>query len=159
MIFAIIIRLSVILYQDVKHRAIHWLLLPLLFVCGLYLKFNELSFLSLVYNALFIILLMGTLLIYLRLRFGQFVNPLKNHFGIGDVLFLFAIIPFFAFPLFMPLFSVGTIFTLIIYLPGYLLKKQKTIPYAGYFALFLAIHLSLETWIPSYVQLIGLYNG
>lgn len=137
------ILLAVILVQDVRSRTIWWFLPPLLFADLLWLQWEQLSWLSLGFNLLFIAGMLAFLTIYIAIRFGNPMDLFKRYFGLGDVLFLLAITPLCGLRPFIILFTAGTIFTLLLFGVGQLIKKRTTIPYAGYFSLTLLVYLSL----------------
>lgn len=135
--------LIIILVQDVRSRAIWWFLPPLLFADLLWLQWEQIVWSSLLLNLLFIIGIMAFLVLYISLRFGNAKELFKRYFGLGDLLFLLAITPICTFREFILLFTAGTIFTLVIFGIGQLIRKRTTIPYAGYFSLVLLIYVGL----------------
>jgi hypothetical protein len=68
----------------------------------------------------------------------------KDFFGLGDALILIAITPFFELRVFIYFFTAATLGTLIIHGISSLIKKQATIPYAGYVSCFLIVLLCSE---------------
>jgi hypothetical protein len=128
--------LLVIIWQDLRLRAIHWLTLPILF-SGLSLLNYPISLQSILQNILFIGVVMIFVSIYVSIRNRKFINLTKRHFGLGDILFLIAITPVSESYLFMLLFISGTICTLIITFIRMAIKPQRNIPFAGYFSFFL----------------------
>jgi len=86
--------------------------------------------------ALFILVVFFGLWLYLSLKQGQLINPLKNHIGLGDVLFFIAITPLFSLKNYMLFFITGMLLSLI--LSGLFTKKNRMIPLAGILALYLA---------------------
>lgn len=141
-LIAVIALLATILYQDFRYREIWWFTPPLLLIGGFWYKWDLLNWESFLYNFLFIALLIGFLIIYVRIRFGS-NNLFKDYFGLGDVFVLLAITPLFGFPFFIYFFTCGTIISLIGYLFLSLFKTQKSIPYAGYISLCTIVFLVL----------------
>lgn len=139
---AVIALLATILYQDFRYREIWWFTPPLLLIVGFWYKWNMINWEYFLYNFLFIALLIGFLIIYVRIRFGS-NNLFRDYFGLGDVLVLLAITPLFGFPFFIYFFTVSTIISLIGYILMSLFKAQKSIPYAGYISLCTIIFLVL----------------
>lgn len=140
--------LAVIFWQDIRTRAIWWFLPPVLFVVLLLFRWEAMAFLNIVINAAFVIVLIGLLTLYIRLRFGKLENPFKNYFGLGDFLFLLALTPLFQLPEFVWFFTAGTICVLIVHLVVMLFRRSSTIPYAGYFSLFTASYLMINAACP-----------
>jgi hypothetical protein len=141
-LITVIALLAIILYQDFRYREIWWFTPPLLLIAGFWYKWNLLNWEYFLYNFLFIAVLIGFLIIYVRIRFGS-NNLFKDYFGLGDVLVLLAITPLFTFPFFIYFFTVSTIISLIGYILMSLFKAQKSIPYAGYISLCTIIFLVL----------------
>ena len=135
--------LIIILVQDVRSRAIWWFLPPLLFADLIWLQWEHIVWSSLLLNLLFIIGIMAFLALYISLRFGNAKELFKRYFGWGDLLFLLAITPICTFREFVLLFTAGTIFSLVVFGIGQLIKKRTTIPYAGYFSLALLVYVGL----------------
>lgn len=162
MTFSLLIVIMAVLlltvYQDAKFRTIHWLIIPLLFALGCLYRY-PFDFRDIVYNTLFIGVLLGSMVAYVSLKNRRFINLTKNYFGWGDILFLFAITPYFELREFMSVVIVGTIFTLILSLLFTALKKPlKTIPFAGFFSLFLMLYLVVN-YIDNTLNLGILYRG
>jgi len=154
LLIVIFVVLGIILYQDLKSRSIWWFLPLLLFICNVIYRIKSIEFIQLGLNTLFILILLSCLYVYIYLR-HQKTSLFKDFFGIGDALFLFAIAPLFDLNLFIYFFTAATCGSLIIHLIVSTFKAQKTIPYAGYMSLFLAIVLCLQHFdvlpqIPNY---------
>jgi hypothetical protein len=145
-------------YQDMKFRTIHWLIIPLLFILGSVYRY-PFEWTDILYNTVFIGVLLFSMVLYVSLKNRQFINVTKNYFGWGDILFLFAITPYFELREFMLVVIVGTVFTLILSLLFTALKKPlKTIPFAGFFSLFLMLYMVVN-YIDNTFNLGTLYRG
>lgn len=147
-LIALIVVLATIIYQDFRYREIWWFTPPLLFIGGFAYKWQTLNWQHFGFNFLFIGILIGLLVIYVRIRFGS-NNLFKEYFGLGDVFLLLAITPIFGFPFFIYFFTCGTIISLIGHLILTLFKAQKSIPYAGYIsactvAFLLLVHFKIS---------------
>ena len=157
-LIVILVVLGIIVFQDFITRSIHWLTLPPLFIGLVFYKAETVSFYDILLNLLFISIIMGSLILYLRIRQKEWVNPTKSFFGWGDILFLLAITPAEDNRSFMFLFICGTVFSLLLTL---LLRmttiKIDTIPYAGMFSVFLMAHLIYSYFNPqfSYYKLLN----
>lgn len=129
--------LLIITFQDFKDRSIHVFGVVAVFLMGLLLLWFEDGELSgFIAPALFILVVFFGLWIYLSIKQRQLINPLKNHIGLGDVLFFFAITPLFSLKNYMLFFITGMLLSLI--LSGLFTKKNSMIPLAGILALYLA---------------------
>ncbi|WP_143273623.1 hypothetical protein [Aquimarina sp. MAR_2010_214] len=76
---------------------------------------------------------------YFSIKKSKFQNPFKQHVGIGDLVFLIAVIPLFSFRNYMLFFISGMILSLVLYMIFQNKSKQKTIPLAGYLSLYIII--------------------
>lgn len=141
-VFAIIALLAVVLFQDMKHRAIWWFLPPLVFAGGIVLQYPNFHFFDQLYSLLFIGALMAFLYVYIYFRFGNF-DVFKSYFGIGDLLLLVAFVPFFKFTDYIFFFTFATLASLVLHGVVSLIRKQQSVPYAGYVSLALIGYLSL----------------
>lgn len=141
--------LGIIAYQDLISRTIHWLTLPALVISILFFINFEIVIKDLLLNIIFLTGTMLTLVLYIRIRTGKFQDITKAHFGLGDILFLYALTPITSFDCFVVLFTIGTLFTLFLGLSIRFFSEKKTIPFAGDFALFLMLLISLDKFIPS----------
>lgn len=134
MIWILAIILTIIFFEDVLHREVHWVLFPILFGSVLFTYMSEIKAIDLLFSLVILITLMLGLTLYLRVIHGSFVNPLNGYFSLGDVLFLVALIPAFNARSYLMFFIGGTIISLLIYGLTNTIREQKTIPYAGYMA-------------------------
>lgn len=143
----VLINLSLIAFQDIKDRLVWWFLFPLLAVFGGFLYLENAVLVVVLASMLINILLLSVILgvVYLYVRFYLRKEFLQQAFGLGDILFLgafaisFPTISFVIFYLFSVLFSI---------VMNTLLSRNlvdKTIPLAGFMALFL-IGVYLSYW-------------
>lgn len=133
--------LCVIFYQDAKSRMVHGFLFPVTAILlGIlhYVHVEKISFfVGIAGNIGFISLLIFVLFLYSKIRLKMpFIN---GSFGLGDLLFFYAIC--FAFPnfTFTVLFVFAVFFAMALHLLMRKRQRDKTIPLAGYMALFFAI--------------------
>jgi hypothetical protein len=99
--------------------------------------------------------LVGSLLaltVYLTLKEGRLVNITKGYFSWGDILFLLALAPLFAFRGYLIFFTFGTCLTLLMHIVASMIKRQKTIPYAGYMAIVGIGFLVFQEQIQNYLS-------
>lgn len=152
-LIAVIAVLVSIFYQDFRYREIWWFTPPLLLIGGVYYQWKILSWEHFLFNFIFIVIVLGFLLIYVRIRFKS-LNLFKEYFGLGDALVLLAITPLFGFPFFIYFFTFSTMVSLAGYVVMSLFKAQKTIPYAGYVSLCTIVFLLLRHYqlTPSFIS-------
>jgi len=137
----LLLTLSVIIYEDVTSRMVHWILFPVLTIFLGYSFFqqtNTVFFLtSIVMNIMLVSGIIIILFLYTKLIIKR--SFLNTSFGLGDVLFFYAISVAFPTITFIILF----VFALIFSLSFHFIRKHKevhpTVPLAGYMALFFAI--------------------
>jgi len=139
---SICIVLLVIIFQDLKSRAISiWVFPVFLIVTGTWFYQEFRDWQTLVLNIGFISLLMVGLVIYVSIRNRQFTNILKDWFGLGDVLFLFLMSPLFSSRNLVLFIILGMLFSLAIHLIIKQFVKDNsyslTIPLAGYLSIVL----------------------
>lgn len=142
--YVISIVFLVILFQDVRYRGVHWFVFPVLLAACFYYTFDQISLLQMGLNCAFLIVLLLSLTIYLSLKENRLVAITDGYFSLGDILFLVAIAPLFELRMYMFFFVVGTISTLLIHLVVNLIRRQKTLPYAGYMSIAGIIYLFME---------------
>jgi hypothetical protein len=142
----LLISLIIIVFQDIKYRAIH-IILPLL-VMAISIAINyfdiTLQFTDTLYNIIFIIVNIGGLFIYFSIKEKRFFNPIDTMLGKGDIMFFIAITPLFNLKAFILFFIISLIFSLLTHLAINVLKKVETIPLAGYLAIFLSINIVVK---------------
>ncbi len=134
----LILALSFILYQDIKERQVYWFLFPLIGFCAGLLFFfetlRELFFTSVLLNLIFVSILLFVVFLYTKFKLKKTLN---NSFGLGDILFFFAISVSFSTVSFITIFSCSLFFSLLIHL--IIKSKNTTVPLAGYMSLFFGI--------------------
>ncbi len=141
----LVLFLGVVSYQDFKHKAISWVLIPILFILQSVLavravKIESAAFFFLV-NFGFISLQLVCLTIYFSIKNRKFTNIVNSYLGIGDILFFFVLCPAFS-PINFILFYLGSLILILIGFIFYTsLKKEanKEIPLAGAMALGLIV--------------------
>jgi hypothetical protein len=134
-----ILLLLITAYQDFKDRAISWFLIPLLAGLGLAKAYFDGLFLGFDYLAsgVYLTLIIGLVYLYFAFKNKSFqIDFTNNLLGIGDILFFIAMIPFFSFELYILLFVLGLIFSLIAHLIFNKIFPSPTIPLAGWLSLF-----------------------
>ena len=129
---------GLIAFQDVRERMVYWVLFPLV---GLFLGLAhwqrstpEVFMMFSLANAFFVTMLLFISWLYTKYIKGS--TYLNHSFGLGDLLFFYAIA--FGFPTmtFMVLFVFALVFSLALHIALGIAKKQNSVPLAGYMSLF-----------------------
>lgn len=135
----LLIVLGVILYQDYKKRLVYWFLYPIVGILGFAIQSYylpiELAFLNSGLNLLFVAVLIGVSFVYVKLKKMTFQNAI----GMGDILFFIFISFSFATVSFIVLFVFALVFSLILHFTFQHKNQLKTVPLAGYMALFFGV--------------------
>lgn len=157
LIWGLILVLTIVIYQDVRKRTIHAFLPCMLLIISCVLNFNskELNFYDTLYNILFVAINILGVILYFSIKRKNFVNPIDKQIGLGDVVFFIAMAPLFNLQHFMLFFIFGLLFSLITHGIFLVFKDTKTIPLAGYLALFLIINVAGK----SLLNIKTLYHG
>jgi membrane-associated HD superfamily phosphohydrolase len=142
--YILIIFLLAVFFQDIKNRQIYWFLPICVFISALVFRYSSFPYDQFLWNLGFIITLLLLLFIYIKIRFKERGKDFFSYFGLGDVMLLLAITPLFPFQNFIYVFTFGTCFALLVFLVANIVKKVKTVPYAGYLSLFISGILLLE---------------
>lgn len=129
--------LGLIFYQDLKFRAVHWFLFPILFLVSIYyLNLNigiTQAFTFLGINLLILMLQLGLMYFYFKFKGVSLSDLFTNYIGLGDVL-MFIVLCSFCSPLnYIVFFLLSLILSLVGFLlfNAFLFKKIETIPLAG----------------------------
>lgn len=125
-------------FQDFKSREISWFLIPLLFGLGLASAVTEsVDWIEYGFSALFVTaqLIMAYLYFCTKQRSIriQFTDTLL---GLGDILFFYAMVPFFNFEDFVFHHIAGFIFSIVCHLIYHQIKPQSSIPLAGWLSIY-----------------------
>lgn len=144
--------LLLIFYQDLKYKAVTWVLFPLLFLCfsisALYGNSEKQQFfLQTSYNLFYLGFVVFGLIAYFYIRSGNLKKSLFRQIGLGDILFFLVCTTALDFVLYMFYFMLSLIVSLIV---GMIWYRGNTIPLAGIQAiclapLLLALKLNLIT--------------
>lgn len=142
----LLIILGVIVYEDITSRMVHWILFPLAtFFLGysFFEQSNPIFFLTTVgMNILLVSGIMLILFLYAKLIMKKpFLN---TSFGLGDLLFFYAISVAFPTVTFIVLFVFALIFSLCLHLVRKRKDIEPSVPLAGYMALFFAMILGIH---------------
>ncbi len=137
--YIIILFLIIVLYQDLRYRAISWPVFPLLAFTGfvdhtLLSTFMEVMYTSLI-NLGFLLLILSLSFLYFKFRHVKFKEFSKKYIGTGDLLFFVFLSVIFTSPNFILFFISGLIIILILsIIIGFFNPEfiNKGIPLAGF---------------------------
>jgi hypothetical protein len=97
----ILVTLILIAWQDFKERAIYWWLFLILFITVAQAKVIQYNWQFMLNNLLdnssFLSIQILCLSLYFSLKEQRWVNIFSRYFGLGDLLFLVGIMPYFTF--------------------------------------------------------------
>ncbi len=140
------ISLLLIFWQDLKLRHIH-VVLPIITLLSSYSLIKP-NLYQTGLNIFFLVITLGVLTIYMSLKNKKFLNPFKNYFGLGDLLFYLAISPLFFLYNYILFFVLSMLFAIVI---QKIFKKninQNSVPLAGLSALLLILILAKDIVLP-----------
>lgn len=142
--------LGIIAFQDLKERAVSWILFPTVALTMVGLNFINLSssyfYWSISINCVLVSIILMTLYFYAKFKMRR---PLTQVFGIGDILFFYAFALGFPSVSFIILFVFSVFFSLLIHLFLNRGSKEKHIPLAGLMSIFLILALVTDLLLPS----------
>ncbi|MCO6147918.1 hypothetical protein [Flavobacterium sp. NRK1] len=145
---AIFVCLGAIIYQDLKYRHLHVLWPIILFAAGTYIvmtgsnKDNGITLIAI--NSAFLLFTFFVLIAYMSLKNKAFINPFKNYFGLGDLLFYLAITPFFLLTNYILFFISSMVFSIIVFFIFKKIINKENIPLAGYASILLVLFLGKD---------------
>lgn len=141
--------LLLVFIQDWKFRKIHVVLPLAIFAISFFLipiKKFQLTEIVL-YNAVFFLITLGFLNLYMSLKSKKFLNPFLHYFGLGDLLFYIAVSPLFLLKNYILFFILSLVFAIIMQFGLKRIIKENTVPLAGFSALFLFIVLMKDYFL------------
>jgi len=141
-----ILGFTLIAFQDLKERMVHWILFPIVGVLLAHTHFRntDINFFlfSIGINLLTISALLTILWAYTKfIKKNKFLN---TSFGLGDVLFLYAFALGFPPLSFIVLLASSICFSLLAFVILNYFKKEETVPLAGFMGIFLGTILILN---------------
>ncbi len=147
--------LAVVVFQDFKHRAISWFLIPLLFMgfIGYAILTIEvgalITYIGINLYIVFSTLLGATLVISIKNK--KITNIINTYLGLGDILFFVVLATVFS-PINFVLFFIGSMAIACIVYGGIALFKKKEIltPLAGAMSVLLIIVMVVGQFVPSF---------
>lgn len=144
---------ALIAFQDFKDRMVSWVLFPALGIGLGFLYLNQVSF-EQYYPFVLINFIMVTAIIVILFLYTKFIAKmefLNVSFGLGDLLFFYALALGFPTITFLVLFVVAILFSLGTFLVLKSKLKEPSIPLAGLMGVFLIgiLLASFSPFVPS----------
>lgn len=126
-------------FQDFKERAISIFIIPALIGVGvLHAIENGLLLADIFASTAFVSVQLLLVYLYFSIKKRSFkIDFTNSYLGLGDILFFYAIVPFFGFYDFVIMLTGGLVFSLLAHYIYSLFYKTKTIPLAGWLSIFL----------------------
>ncbi len=156
---AAIMVLICMIIQDFRSRTISAWLLPAIVVCLVIpplatQEFRNLVFPNLIYNVSLLTVQFILLWIIISFRNRKWINIINTQIGIGDVLLLFSLTPFFSPLNYFLLFTVAIVFALIVAILMKTMRSRTTeyIPFAGLFSVPLIVLCALRLIFPAQIS-------
>lgn len=137
--------LGVIAWEDLRERSIHWWLLPVLAIAMLIPAWTSLSASELYgqmgFNLAFLGLQLAGTLLLLMIKQGRWVNPVDRSIGTGDLLFFVVLAVALSRANFVLFYLSGLVLCIAAHLMAirFLPNAQRTVPTAGYMAIYLMV--------------------
>lgn len=140
---------GIIAYQDVRDREVTWIWFPLLGICLGLVYGVQVGFAVYAYAAMTNLILTSAiiLLLWAVTRYVLKKPFLNVSFGLGDLLFLYAMALGFPTMTYVYLLVGSLIFSLVAFIPMKLFLKVNTVPLAGLMGSFL-IAITLLSLLP-----------
>lgn len=131
--------LAVLFVQDWKSRLIHVSLPIGIFVISLCLNTGTAAAkATLVFgNLVFFLLTLSLLVAYMSLKNRKFLNPFKNYFGVGDLLFFMAVTPLFLMRHYVIYFVLSMVLSIVLQASLKKRVEKDSVPLAGFASLLL----------------------
>lgn len=147
---ALLICLFVIFIQDMKYRAVSWIIFPVTAGLCYFAQEGSTNFAGIAFNIAFISIQLFLLWLYFSLKNRKAVNLLSAHIGLGDLLFLYSITFFFS-PVTFLLFYISSLILVILFVIVQRIvwsDVNKEIPLAGLQALLMCVFIGLSSIYP-----------
>lgn len=157
--------LILIMIQDFRFRAVHWLLFPLLLILiiadSLFISRIQ-NYLASIFINLLIISIQGMLLIaYYKIRGTDLSNIIRRKIGMGDLLFVLIMACAFSWSTFLLYYITGLFFTLITWvtIKRFSNIRSNLVPLAGLLSLYMIIIILADIIFPEYSRCVDILSG
>lgn len=160
----ICLALLIIVVQDFRFRAVHWILFPALWILLVADSLINLNFRDYVLGTsinLLIILFQGVILYaYYSLQGKPLSVIVTRIIGTGDILFIILMAFAFSWTSFMFFYITGLLFALLlwIFIMSISRDKNRLVPLAGLLALYMIIIMILDMILPEYGRSLDIMN-
>lgn len=151
---ALIITLLICVYQDFKSRLVHVLLL--VFILGLSLFYNfklDWGWIDPLKSLLFLVSILGGGFLVHSILKKKPIQDFYKYFGIGDIVFLLAVIPLFSYINYGLFVISGILFSIILHFVFYVIHKSPHIPLVGYLSIYLTVLMGFSFNNPSFLKI------
>jgi len=145
--YMIIGSLATIFFEDFKYRSIR---VSIIIAFGLmsvvYACISEIAIINIGLNILFVIILVISVIVYIRISYGYIKSMGKSYLGFGDILLWFLFSPILETGFFISFFVVSLIVALIVHstIKNFAFyKSSDLIPLAGIQSMVLIMYLFL----------------
>jgi hypothetical protein len=155
----VLVGLLVIFIQDIKSRAVYWVVFPILAISLIVLQYKTSNGLNEIWqpaiiNVGFLLLQLLLLSVYFSVKNKRFINIADGLLGLGDILFLLSITVYLSVLNFLFFYLVSLVLVLLAWIMGQSIfgKKNKHIPLAGMQSMVFIVFLSCD-WLLKIVDL------
>ncbi len=159
--------LLIVVIQDFRFRAVHWIMFPVLWILLVADSLIGLKFMPYISGTAInlLIILIQSLILY-----TYYMLQGKNHkfiitriLGVGDMLFIIIMAFAFTWTSFMFYYIAGLLFALLVWIIIRKIAKEETglVPLAGLLALYMIIIMLVDIALPAYgrsTDIINCYN-
>ncbi|WP_196896059.1 hypothetical protein [Aureivirga marina] len=130
---------AILIYQDLKFRAISAITIPILWIVSLLYRSQILGwfYIDLIWSYCIFLVILLLLFFYVKWKKIESESGVFSGLGYGDILYFIAIIPLFYSRTFLLFLVSGLLFSLLIHSFLKRFQKNKSIPLAGYFSMYL----------------------
>lgn len=149
-----VMSLLLILIQDLKSRAVYWIIFPLLLVALLLLRLlQQFYILEILHDALinigFLMLQLLIITLYFSVKTRKRATVIGEMLGWGDILFLIVIAFYLSALNFLFFYIVSLVGSLLLWLLWRLFSSEKNphIPLAGFQSLIFILFLAGDWWL------------
>lgn len=137
---------ALITFQDFKERMVSWILFPIVGICLAFLYSIQVSFAQF-YPFVITNIVLVTAIVFILFLYTRYIAKmefLNVSFGLGDLLFFYALALGFPTITFVVVFSLSIVFALGTFLFLNRNRKIQTVPLAGLMGLFLSFVLLIS---------------
>jgi len=150
----LIVTLLICVYQDLKNRLVHVFVLISILALSLFQNYKlAWGWTEPLKSVLFLISVLTVGFVIHSIIKKKPLKDFYKYFGLGDLVFLFAVIPLFSYLNYGIFVISGIIFSILIHYAFYLIHKTKEIPLVGYLSIYLTGLLVYAFVNPSFLKI------